>query len=47
MLGYAKEDLDKAIKLYLKYNAIPDQVVGDDTEGVSYYIVQEYQRTLN
>ncbi len=43
----SKEDLDKAVKLYLKYNAIPDQVAGDDTEGVSYYIVQEYQRTLN
>jgi hypothetical protein len=42
-----KEDLDKAVKLYLKYNAIPDQIAGDDTEGVSYYIVQEYQRTLN
>jgi hypothetical protein len=43
----AKEDLDKAVKLYLKYNAIPDQIAGDDTEGVSYYITQEYQRTLN
>ncbi len=43
----SKEDLDKAVKLYLKYNAIPDQVAGDDTEGVSYYIVQDYQRTLN
>jgi hypothetical protein len=43
----AKEDLDKAVKLYLKYNAIPDQIAGDDTEGVSYYIIQDYQRTLN
>jgi hypothetical protein len=43
----AKEDLDKAVKMYLKYNAIPDQVAGDDTEGVSYYIAQDYQRTLN
>jgi hypothetical protein len=43
----AKEDLDKAVKMYLKYNAIPDQIAGDDTEGVSYYIIQEYQRTLN
>lgn len=43
----AKEDLDKAVKLYLKYNAAPDQVVGDDTQGVSYYIIQEYNRTLN
>ena len=43
----AKEDLDKAVKLYLKYNAIPDQVAGDDTEGISHYVIQEYQRTLN
>ena len=42
-----KAELDKAVKMYLKYNAIPDQVVGDDTEGVSHYIIQEYQRTLN
>ena len=43
----AKEDLDKAVKYYLKYNAVPDQVAGDDTEGISFYIIQEYQRTLN
>jgi hypothetical protein len=43
----AKEDLDKAVKMYLKYNAVPDQIAGDDTEGVSHYIIQEYQRTLN
>ena len=43
----AKEDLDKAVKMYLKYNAIPDQIAGDDTEGVSHYIIQEYQRSLN
>jgi hypothetical protein len=42
-----KAELDKAAKMYLKYNAIPDQVAGDDTEGVSHYIIQEYQRTLN
>ncbi len=42
-----KAELDKAIKMYLKYNSIPDQVVGDDTQGVSHYIIQEYQRTLN
>lgn len=40
----AKEDLDKAVKYYLKYNAIPDQVAGDDTQGVSNYIIQEYAR---
>lgn len=43
----AKEDLDKAVKMYLKYNAVPDQIAGDDTEGVSLYVIQEYQRTLN
>lgn len=48
--GLAKdcqEELNRSVKMYLKYGAIPDQVVGDDTEGVSYYIIQEYQRTLN
>ncbi len=40
-------ELDKAVKMYLKYNATPDQVIGDDTVGVANYIVQEYQRTLN
>lgn len=33
----AKEDLDKAVKMYLKYNAVPDQIVGDDTYGYSNY----------
>ena len=33
--------------MYLKYGAIPQQVAGDDTEGMSYYIIQDYQRTLN
>ena len=42
-----KAGLDKAVKMYLKYNSVPDQVVGDDTIGVVNYIVQEYQRTLN
>lgn len=43
----AKEDLDKAVKMYLKYNAIPDQVAGDDTAGVSTYRIQDYTRTLS
>jgi hypothetical protein len=47
MAKQAKEELDKATKMYLKYNAIPDQVVGDDTIGVENYIIQEYNRTLN
>lgn len=42
-----KQDLDKAVKMYLKYNSVPDQIVGDDTEGVYYYYTQEYNRTLN
>lgn len=42
-----KAELDKAVKMYLKYNAIPDQVIGDDTVGVVNYIIQEYNRTLN
>ena len=43
----SKEDLDKAVKMYLKYNAVPDQIAGDDTNGVSHYVIQDYQRTLN
>lgn len=39
-----KIELDKAVKMYLKYNAVPDQVVGDDTEGRVNYIIQEYNR---
>lgn len=42
-----KQDLDKAVKMYLKYNLVPDQIVGDDTEGVYNYVIQEYNRTLN
>lgn len=42
-----KGDLDKAVKMYLKYNSVPDQVIGDDTQGVYNYIVQEYQRSMN
>lgn len=42
-----KAELDKAVKMYLKYNAVPDQVAGDDTDGISFYVIQEYQRTLN
>jgi hypothetical protein len=40
-------ELNKTVKMYLKYGAIPEQIVGDDTDGSSYYIIQEYQRTLN
>jgi hypothetical protein len=41
-----KQDLDKAVKMYLKYNSIPDQVIGDDTVGISNYIIQEYNRSV-
>lgn len=34
----AKETLDKAVKMYLKYGAIPQHVIGDDVIGVSNYI---------
>jgi hypothetical protein len=40
-------ELKKNVQMYLKYGAIPQQVAGDDTEGMSYYIIQDYQRTLN
>lgn len=40
-------ELNKTVKMYLKYGAVPEQVTGDDTEGMSYYIIQDYQRTLN
>jgi hypothetical protein len=39
-------ELNRTVKMYLKYGAIPEQVAGDDTEGVSYYRTTEYQRTL-
>jgi hypothetical protein len=42
-----KQDLDKAVKMYLKYNSVPDQIIGDDTEGIYHYVIQEYNRTLN
>jgi hypothetical protein len=42
-----KQDLDKAVKMYLKYNSVPEQIIGDDTEGIYNYIIQEYNRTLN
>jgi hypothetical protein len=39
-----KEDLEKAVKMYLKYNAVPDQIAGDDTQGTNVYIIEEYNR---
>lgn len=39
-----KEDLEKAVKMYLKYNAVPDQIAGDDTQGTNTYIIEEYNR---
>lgn len=41
----AKKDLDDAVKMYLKYNCLPEQVAGDDTIGVSNYIYSEFIRS--
>jgi hypothetical protein len=43
----AKKDLDQAVKMYLKYNASPQQVAGDDIFGQSYYSNNEWARTTN
>lgn len=43
----AYASLKDAVKMYLKYNAVPDQVAGDDTQGVSHYIIYEYSRILH
>ena len=42
----AKETLDKAVKMYLKYGAVPQQVAGDDTIGISNYIVTSENRGI-
>lgn len=44
----AKETLDKAVKMYLKYGAVPQQIAGDDTVGISNYLsTSEDRRTIN
>jgi hypothetical protein len=40
----AKQELDKAVKMYLKYGAISQQIAGDDTVGFSNYIQKDYNR---
>lgn len=40
----SKDALDKAVKMYLKYGAIPQQIAGDDTVGVTNYVIVEYNR---
>jgi hypothetical protein len=45
MANDAKLDLDRSVKMYLKYNAIPEQVAGDDTVGVSNYSTKEWARS--
>jgi len=45
MASDARVDLDKAVKMYLKYNAVPEQVAGDDTIGVSNYSLKEWNRS--
>ena len=44
MANDAKETLDKAVKMYLKYGAVAQQIAGDDTVGVSNYVINEYDR---
>jgi hypothetical protein len=46
MAAMSKEELDRAVKMYLKYNCIPEQVAGDDTEGTSNYSRSERYRTI-
>lgn len=41
-----KETLDKAVKMYLKYGAIPQQIAGDDVIGVSNYISISEERGI-
>jgi hypothetical protein len=42
----AKETLDKAVKMYLKYGAIPQQIAGDDTIGISNYLATSEDRGI-
>lgn len=39
-----KEELAHAVKMYLKYNATPQQVVGDDNIGVIDYNIHGFSR---
>jgi len=43
----AKETLDKAVKMYLKYGSIPMQIAGDDYIGISNYISLSHDRNLD
>lgn len=42
----ASAELDKAVKFYLKYNAVPDQIAGDDTYYSNSYVYPEYNRVV-
>lgn len=42
----AKETLDKAVKMYLKYGCIPQQIAGDDTVGISNYLATSEDRGI-
>jgi hypothetical protein len=46
MASSAKEDLELAVKMYLKYHMDPTQVVGDDTEGIVNYSRIERSRNI-
>jgi hypothetical protein len=39
-------ELGKKVKMYLKYDCSPEQVVGDDTIGASLYLSKDYIRSL-
>jgi len=42
----AKETLDKAVKMYLKYGSIPMQITGDDYIGISNYVSLNWDRSM-
>lgn len=42
----AKETLDKSVKMYLKYGAVPMQIVGDDYIGISNFISVGWNRNM-
>lgn len=42
----AKDTLDKSVKMYLKYGAVPMQIVGDDYIGISNFISVGWNRNM-
>jgi hypothetical protein len=39
-------ELNKKVKMYLKYECTPEQIVGDDTIGASLYLSKDYVRSF-